>query len=104
MTFSSKEANVIDAGTKIKQLQGFYRGREIVIKDAMSFIAGGLSSLPSMFKGAADSISLEKECFPHNLINADNYKSQWPLEYLDNYTGKVKVKENGETVQKDVKD
>jgi hypothetical protein len=85
MSFGSKESNVIDAGTKIKQVQGFYRGREIVIKDAMSFLAGGLSSLPSMFKGATDSISLEKECFPHNLINADNYTSQWPLEYLDSF-------------------
>jgi hypothetical protein len=94
MSYSSKDSNVIDAGTKIKQVAGFYRGREIVIKDAMSFLAGGLSSLPSMFKGATDSISLEKECFPHNLINSDNYKSQWPLEYLDSFKDKDVLTEN----------
>ncbi|RLN51642.1 hypothetical protein BBJ28_00024311 [Nothophytophthora sp. Chile5] len=90
MSYSSKDTNVIDAGTKIKQVSGFYRGRDIVIKDAMSFLSGGLSSLPTMFKGATDSISLEKECFPHNLINSDNYKSQWPLEYLDSFKDKDK--------------
>jgi hypothetical protein len=85
MTFSSKNTNMIDCGTKLKQTQGFYNGREIVIKDTMSFLAERLSELPEMFKGATESLSLEKECFPHNLINEHNYQSLWDLEYLDSY-------------------
>ncbi|GMG16159.1 unnamed protein product [Phytophthora fragariaefolia] len=88
MTFSSRDTNMIDCGTKIKQAHGFFKRREIVIKDAMSFISGGLSSLPKMFKEASESISLEKECFPHNLINNDNYKSHWSIEYLKSYKDK----------------
>ncbi|GMF25899.1 unnamed protein product [Phytophthora fragariaefolia] len=63
MTFSSRDTNMIDCGTKIKQAHGFFKRREIVIKDAMSFLSGGLRSLPKMFKEASESISLEKECF-----------------------------------------
>eukprot|EP00644_Phytophthora_capsici_P015304 jgi/Phyca11/113382/e_gw1.24.15.1 len=79
---------MIDSGSKVIQLEGFYKSREILIKDAMSFLAGGLSNLPRMFKGATDSISLEKESFPHNLINADNFKSYWPIDYLNSFKDK----------------
>ncbi|DBA02848.1 TPA: hypothetical protein N0F65_006638 [Lagenidium giganteum] len=85
MTFSSKDTNMIDCGTKVKQAHGFYQGREILIKDAMSFLAGGLSELPKMFKEASSNISLEKECFPHNLINEHNFQSEWPIAYLESY-------------------
>lgn len=87
-TYKSKNTNLIDQGTKLKQACGFYRGREIIIKDTMSFLAGSLSNLPNMFKGATDSLTLEKECFPHNLINEHNFQSEWPLEYLNSYVDK----------------
>lgn len=88
MSFSSKDTNMIDCGTKIKQTHGFFKGREILIKDAMSFLAGGLSSLPEMFREASSSISLEKECFPHSLINKDNFRSLWSIDYLNSYKDK----------------
>ena len=98
MTFSSKEVNMIDSGTKIKQAKGLYKGREIVIKDAMSFLAGGLKSLPKMFKEATGSLSLEKECFPHNLINEFNYQSQWSLDYLNSYKDKGTLLRNASKI------
>ncbi|GMF37453.1 unnamed protein product [Phytophthora fragariaefolia] len=60
MSYSSKDTNMIDCDSKIKQAHGFYKKREIVIKDAMSFLAGGLARLPKMFKDASSSLSLEK--------------------------------------------
>jgi hypothetical protein len=88
LTYNSKDTNMIDSGTKLKQATGFYKGRQIVIKDTMSFLAGSLSKLPNMFKGATGSLSLEKECFPHNLINKHNFQSQWSIEYLNAYNDK----------------
>ncbi|GMF28376.1 unnamed protein product [Phytophthora lilii] len=88
MSYSSKDTNIIDCGTKIKQAHGFYKGRELIIKDAMSFLAGGLSALPKMFKEASGYISLEKECFPHDLINESNFQSLWPIDYLNSYKDK----------------
>ncbi|DAZ99694.1 TPA: hypothetical protein N0F65_000872 [Lagenidium giganteum] len=85
MSFSSKDTNMIDCETKIKQTHGFFKGREFLIKNAMSFLAGGLSGLPEMFKDATDSISLEKACLPHNLIKVNNFQSHWPIEYLNSY-------------------
>ncbi|GMF31197.1 unnamed protein product [Phytophthora fragariaefolia] len=88
MSYSSKDTNMIDCCSKIKQAHGFYKKREILIKDAMSFLAGGLSRLSKMFKDASSSLSLEKECFPHALINESNFRSLWPLEYHDSYESK----------------
>jgi hypothetical protein len=88
MSFKSKDTNMIDSGSSVKQARGFYKGREIVFKDTRSFIQGPLANLPSMFKDATSAISLEKECFPHNLINKSNYRSLWPIEYLNSYKDK----------------
>lgn len=52
---------MIDCGAKIKQTHEFLKGREILIKDAMSFLSGGLSELPKMFKKAFSDISLVTE-------------------------------------------
>ncbi|GMF22361.1 unnamed protein product [Phytophthora fragariaefolia] len=94
MSYSSKDTNMIDCGSKIKQAHGFYKKREIVVKDAMSFLAGGLARLPKVFKDASSSLSLENECFPHALINESNFKSLWPLEYLDSYESKDTLIDN----------
>ncbi|GMF57058.1 unnamed protein product [Phytophthora fragariaefolia] len=72
MSYSSKDTNMIDCGTNTKQAHGFYKKREIAIKDAMSFLAVGLARLPKMFKDASSSLSLEKECFPHALVVLQN--------------------------------
>ncbi|GMF63151.1 unnamed protein product [Phytophthora fragariaefolia] len=80
MSYSSKDTNMIDCGSKIKQAHGFYKGREIIIKDSMSFLAGGLARLPKMFKDASSSLSLEKECFPHALIKIFFYYSNFHLK------------------------
>ncbi|GMF28913.1 unnamed protein product [Phytophthora fragariaefolia] len=93
-SYGSKDTNMIDCGSKIKQAHGFYKKREIVIKDAMSFLAGGFAKLPKMFKDASSSLSLEKECFPHALINESNFRSLWPLEYLDSYESKDTLIDN----------
>ncbi|GMF40003.1 unnamed protein product [Phytophthora fragariaefolia] len=47
-----------------------------------------------MFKDASSSLSLEKECFPHALINESNFRSLWPLEYLDSYESKDTLIDN----------
>lgn len=98
LRFSSKDVNIIDSGTKLKQAKGFYKGREIVIKDTMSFLAGRLESLPKMFEDATGSLSLEKECFPHNLINKSNYKSMWSLRYLNSYSDKDTLLKNATSI------
>ncbi|OQS02217.1 hypothetical protein THRCLA_21476 [Thraustotheca clavata] len=54
----------------------------------MAFINSKLQDLPEMFKDACQNLTLEKECFPHDLINAKNYYSLWDLDYLDNYDEK----------------
>jgi len=88
LTYNSRDTNIIDSGTKLKQANGFFYGREIVIKDTMSFIASKLSDLPAMFRSACNDIDLEKESFPHNLINKNNYLSKWPISQLDYYDDK----------------
>ena len=85
LSFKSNEVNVIDSGTKIKLVNAFYKGRTIVFKDTLSFIPAPLAALPSMFNDSTSNISLEKECFPHHLINETNYNSLWPIEYLESY-------------------
>jgi hypothetical protein len=39
-------------------------------------------------KDASKELQLEKESFPHDLINADNFQSMWPLEYLNSFEDK----------------
>ncbi|OQS04551.1 hypothetical protein THRCLA_20856 [Thraustotheca clavata] len=99
MTGFSRECNIIDAGTKLKQLHGYYYGREIVIKDSMSFINNKLADLPSMFKDACKGLTLEKECFPHELINASNYQSMWHLTSLDAYADKETLISNAKAIE-----
>jgi hypothetical protein len=98
MTFSSRDVNIIDSGTKAKQAKGFFKEREIVIKDAMSFLSGGLKSLPKMFKEATGSLSLEKESFPHALINELNFQSHWPLDHLNSFEDKYTLLTNASKI------
>ncbi|KAH9147510.1 hypothetical protein AeRB84_008906, partial [Aphanomyces euteiches] len=41
-----------------------------------------------MFKDASKDLNLEKESFPHDLINEDNFKSMWKLSYLNGFEDK----------------
>ncbi|GMF15047.1 unnamed protein product [Phytophthora fragariaefolia] len=47
-----------------------------------------------MFKDASSCLSLEKECFPHALINESNFRSLWPLKCLDSYESKDTLIDN----------
>lgn len=81
-THYKSECNIIECGTRLKQLTGAYYGRNLVIKDTLSFINSALAKLPTMFPNACEGLTLEKESFPHQLINKDNFDSQWSVEYL----------------------
>jgi hypothetical protein len=85
LTAFKRESNIIETGTRLKQLHGFYRGREIIIKDTMSFINAKLAKLPSMFPNACNGFTLEKESFPHDLINQDNFESMWKMSDLESF-------------------
>ncbi|CAK4517080.1 hypothetical protein Ae201684P_021215 [Aphanomyces euteiches] len=84
----SQKSNIIECGTRLKQAHCFYKSSELVIKCTMSFINSKLANLPKMFKDASKGLSLEKESFPHDLINASNFKSMWKLSYLDGFEDK----------------
>lgn len=76
MTSFDKKMGVIEGGTHMKQLIASYKNKRIVIKDTMSFIAGSLAGMPAMFPGACDEITLEKESFPHELMNTQTFDSE----------------------------
>lgn len=76
LTTFDKKMGVIDSGSHMKQLIGSYKGRHLVFKDSMAFIAGPLAGLPAMFPGACDEITLEKESFPHDRMNTDTFDSK----------------------------
>jgi len=54
----------------------------------MSFINSKLANLPKMFKDASKDLNLEKESFPHDFINENNFKSMWKLSYLNGFEDK----------------
>jgi len=82
LTSFDRKCGIIEAGSKMKQLIGSYNGRQIVIKDTMSFIASALSELPSMFPNACNRLTLEKESFPHELMNVDSFDSMICLDLI----------------------
>ncbi|CAK4325357.1 unnamed protein product, partial [Aphanomyces euteiches] len=84
----SQNSNIIECGTRLKQAHCFYKSSELIIKCTMSFINSKLANLPKMFKDVSKGLSLEKESFPHDLINASNFKSMWKLSYLDGFEDK----------------
>lgn len=98
LTAFPSRSNVIDAGTRLKQLNGYYFTRHIIIKDTMSFLNYRLADLPRMFPGSCDGMTLEKECFPHELIDMSNYRTMWPLSYLDSFEHKDMLIENASRI------
>jgi len=88
LTYRKSDTNLIESGTKLKQAHGFFYGREIVIKDTMSFIASKLADMPEMFKSSCNDMALEKECFPHKLVCKYNHLLLWPMDLLDYYEDK----------------
>lgn len=88
LSYRKNDTNLIECGTKLKQAHGFFYGREIVIKDTMSFIASKLADMPDMFKSSCNDMALEKECFPHKLVCKYNHRLLWPMDLLDYYEEK----------------
>lgn len=80
-TFDSR-CGIIESGNSMKQLVATYEGRKLVMKDTKSFIAGALSGMPEMFPGACDELTLEKESFPHDLMNVDSFDSMMCLDLI----------------------
>lgn len=74
--------NIIESGTRVKQISGKYFGRNLVIKDTMAFLNYPLSKFPSLFPKACNGVTLEKESFPHDLVTIDNFNSTWSIDYL----------------------
>jgi len=72
---------IIDNGSRIKMLKCSYKNRSIVMKDTLGFLNYPLAKLPEMFSVE----TLEKESFPHDLINEDNFNKDWPIEYLKTF-------------------
>lgn len=75
-------AGIIENGNSMKQLVGTYEGRRIMIKDTMSFINARLAAMPAMFPGACDETTLEKESFPHDLMNTKSFDSLLCLDLI----------------------
>lgn len=82
LTSFDTRMGVIESGNCMKQLVAMYKGSKIVCKDTMSFLAGSLAGLPNQFPGACDSINLEKESFPHDMMNANTFNSLMPLDLV----------------------
>lgn len=99
MTGFSVDNSIIDSGTRLKQLHGYYYGREFMVKDTMAFINAKLANLPEMFKEACSDIQLEKESFPHELINDSNFNKPWELSYLDSFDGKETLLANASKIE-----
>lgn len=76
------QMGIIESGNCVKQLGGYFNGRKIVIKDTMSFIAGSLAGMPAMFPGACKELTLEKESFPHDLMNTFSFDTNLSLELI----------------------
>ncbi|GMF65805.1 unnamed protein product [Phytophthora lilii] len=94
--FSSFEAQmgVIETGNSMKYLAGTYKDRRIVIKDTKAFLATALAKMPAMFPGACNESTLEKESFPHDMMNAKTFDGQLSLSSIkvefDDYDNLVK--------------
>ncbi|KAL8004045.1 putative DNA-directed DNA polymerase, family B, mitochondria/virus, ribonuclease H-like superfamily [Plasmopara halstedii] len=109
-TFDNRGGFIV-TGNMVKQLVGTYKGRRLVFKDTRSFISCSLAEMPEQFPGACGEVTLEKESFPHDVMNADTFDSMLPLERIksqfEDYEALVKnaskidaIKDNALDVQK----
>ena len=94
LSISSREC-LIETGNSMKRIKAKYFGKNLCFQDTKAFLAMPLKDMPEMFYIE----NLDKECFPHDLMNENTYNKPMLWSYIvDNFKDHQILLENAEKI------